>query len=125
MAEKDVFEFTYSAPEQAEINYIREKYLHQEATKMDQLRELDKSTTRRGCAVSVVHGAIFALILGVDMSCCLVWAGRLFVPGIIIGCIGLVGVAAAYPIYIHIVKQDREKLAPEILRLSEELMLGS
>lgn len=48
-------------------------------------------------------------MLGLDMSCCMVWDGRLFQPDIVIGCIGLSGVAATYPIYNHIVKQDREK----------------
>ena len=58
------------------------------------------------------------------MSCCMVWAGSLFLPGIVIGCVGLAGVTATYPIYNHIVKQEREKIAPEILRLTEELAFG-
>ena len=44
--------------------------------------------------------------------------------GIGTGCIGLAGVAATYPIYNCIVRQDREKIAPEILRLTEELAFG-
>ncbi len=121
MAEKEVFEYTYSASRQSEVWRIREKYLPKEATKMDQLRALDAGVTRRGTAVSLVHGILYALILGLGMTCCMVWAGSLFLPGIVIGCIGLAGVAATYPIYNHIVKQDREKIAPEILRLTEEL----
>ena len=123
MAEKEVFEYTYSAPQQAEVQQIREKYLPREMTKLDQLRALDESVTRRGIAVSLVHGIVYSLLLGLGMSCCMVWAGKLFAPGIMIGCIGLVGLAATYPIYTRIVKQDREKIAPEILRLSEELIL--
>lgn len=125
MAEKEVFEYTYSAPRQTEIQQIREKYLPREMTKLDQLRTLDKSTTRRGMAVSLIHGILYSLLLGVGMSCCMVWAGNLFVPGILIGCAGLAGLALTYPIYNHIVKQDREKIAPQILRLSEELILGN
>ena len=41
-----------------------------------------------------------------------------------IGCIGIAGVAITYSIYNHVAKQDRERIAPEILRLSEELILG-
>ena len=121
MAEKEVFEYTYSAPQQSEVQKIREKYLPKEVTKLDQLRALDAGVTRRGTAVSMVHGILYALVLGLGMSCCMVWAGSLFVPGVVIGCIGLAGVAATYPIYNHIVKRDREKIAPEILRLTEEL----
>ena len=124
MAEKEVFEYTYSAPQQSEVQKIREKYLPKEVTKLDQLRALDAGVTRRGTAVSMVHGILYALVLGLGMSCCMVWAGSLFVPGVVIGCIGLAGVAATYPIYNHIVKQDRKRIAPEILRLTEELALG-
>ena len=122
MAEKETFEYTYSAPQQSEVQKIREKYLPKEMTKLDQLRALDAGVTKRGTAVSLVHGIVFALMLGLGMSCCMVWAGNLLLPGIVIGCVGLAGVAGSYPIYNHIVKQDREKIAPEILRLSEELM---
>lgn len=125
MAERETFEFTYSAPEQSEIKMIREKYLPKEVTKMDQLRNLDEGVTKRGCAISIIHGTLYALLLGLGMSCCLVWAGSLFIPGIVIGCAGIIGVVATYPIYNHVVKQDREKIAPEILRLSEELMVGN
>lgn len=125
MAEKEIFEYTYSAPQHGEIQKIREKYLPKELTKLDQLRALDANVTRRGCAVSLVHGILYTLLLGVGMCCCMVWAEKLFVPGIFVGCIGLAGVVATYPIYNRIVKQDREKIAPEILRLSEELILGN
>ena len=125
MAEKEVFEYTYSAPAQDEVKRIREKYLPKEVTKLDQLRALDASVTKRGNAISIVHGILYSLILGLGISCCMVWAGKWFVPGILIGCIGLAGVGATYPIYQHIVKREREKAAPEILRLSEELILGN
>ena len=124
MAEKGVFEYTYSAPRQSEVQKIREKYLPREVTKLDQLRALDAGVTRRGTAVSLVHGILYALVLGLGMSCCLVWAESLFLPGVVIGCIGLAGVAATYPIYNHIVEQDRKKITPEILRLTEELAFG-
>lgn len=124
MADKETFQYTYSAPDQSEVKKIREKYLPKEMTKLDQLRALDASVTKRGNAISVVHGTLYTLLLGLGMSCCMVWAGTWFLPGIVIGCVGLAGVAATYPIYSHIVKQDKAKLAPEILRLTEELILG-
>lgn len=122
--EKEIFEYTYSAPQQHEVQKIREKYLPKEVNKLDQLRALDTGVTRRGMAVSLVHGVLYSLILGLGMSCCMVWAGSLFWPGIVIGCVGIAGVAATYPIYTRIVRQDKEKIAPEILRLTEELAFG-
>lgn len=45
---KDVFQYTYSAKQQEEIEAIRKKYLPPQEDKMEQLRRLDKSATKRG-----------------------------------------------------------------------------
>jgi len=45
-----------------------------------------------------------------------------FVAGVVIGLLGIVGVVMAYPIYSAITKRERRKMAPEILRLTDELM---
>lgn len=116
------FEYTYSAPEQEEIRKIREKYLPKEETSMDRLRRLDEGVTRKGTVVALIVGVISCLILGTGMSCCMVWAGPWFIPGIVIGVIGLAGIAAAYPLYRQITAKERERITPEILRLTEELM---
>ena len=121
---KETFNYTYSASQQQEIRRIREKYVKptQEEDKMELLRKLDASATRPGTIVSIIVGTIGALLLGVGMCCTMVWAGTWFIPGIIVGVIGMIGVAAAYPLFDRITKKQREKLAPEILRLSDELM---
>ena len=76
MAEKDIFEYTYSAPQQSEVQKIREKYLPKEVTKLDQLRALDAGVTKRGTAVSLVHGILYALVLGLGALALLVWQQR-------------------------------------------------
>lgn len=119
---QDAFEYTYSAPRQEEIKKIREKYLPQEENKMEQLRRLDRSATRKGTSAAITLGTIGCLVLGVGMCCCLVWQGALFIPGILIGMAGLVGTVMAYPVYLRITKKERERIAPEILRLTEELL---
>ena len=118
---KDSFNYTYSAKQQEEIKKIREKYLPREADKMEELRRLDKSVTRKGTTVSIITGVIGALILGIGMSCCLVWT-KLFIPGIIIGIIGIAAVSLAYPLYNLVTKKERERIAPAIIKLSDELM---
>jgi hypothetical protein len=115
------FHYTYSAREQTEIQKIREKYIAKEENKMEQLRRLDKSATKTATVAALALGIISALVMGVGMCCTMVWADKFFVPGIIIGCIGIAGVIAAYPLYNRIAKKHREKIAPEILRLTEEL----
>ncbi|MBQ8175417.1 MAG: hypothetical protein IJ035_00080 [Oscillospiraceae bacterium] len=121
MKNNETFSYTYSAAQQEEIKKIREKYVPKEADKMEQLRRLDASVTQKGTIISLACGIIGALILGTGMCCCLVWTD-LFVLGIIVGIIGIAVVSAAYPIYIHITKKEREKIAPEIIRLTDELM---
>lgn len=124
--EKRTFQYSYSASQQAEIKKIREKYEPKMKTpkedKIEQLRRLDESATRPGTIVSVIVGIVGTLLLGVGMSCTMVWAGKWFIPGIIIGVVGLIGLSMALPIYNYFTKKQREKLAPEIMRLTDELM---
>jgi len=120
--ENNSFHYTYSAPEQQEVKKIREKYIPREESKLDRLRRLDESATKKGMALSLMTGTMSSLILGVGMCCCMVWAGWLFIPGIVIGIVGIVGVGMAYPMYKKVTQKERERIAPEILRLTDELM---
>jgi hypothetical protein len=118
------FHYTYSAKQQEEINKIRQKYIPKEENKMEQLRRLDESATRMGTMVALAVGIASALLLGVGMCCTMVWAESYFVLGIVIGVFGIAGVAMAFPLYSYITAKQREKIAPEIMRLSEELTQG-
>lgn len=124
MDNNKTFSYTYSASQQEEIKKIRDKYStpKQAEDKMEQLRRLDKSVTKPGTVVSLIIGVISTLILGIGMCCTMVWGGDLFIIGIIIGVFGMIGVICAYPVYASITKARREKLAAEIIRLSNELM---
>ena len=115
------FHFTYSAKEQEEIKKIRQKYIP-ENNKMDLLRRLDKSVTQKGTIYAIALGIIGSLLLGIGMCCTMVWSAVWFLPGIAIGIIGIGIMAVAYPAYNYITKKEREKIAPEILRLTDELM---
>ena len=113
--------YTYSARQQEEIKKIREKSLPAEEDKMEQLRRLDESAVRPGTMASIILGVTGALLLGVGMCCTLVWTAY-FIPGIAIGLLGMAGMACALPLERAITVRRRKKLAPEILRLSRELM---
>lgn len=116
------FQYTYSAKEQAEIKNIRSKYIPKEENKMEQLQRLDASATQKATMYAIIVGVIGALIMGAGMSCCMVWTDALLIPGIVIGIIGMAVLAAAYPLYNRTLKKERERIAPEILRLTDELM---
>ncbi|MBD5111794.1 MAG: hypothetical protein HDT42_04575 [Ruminococcaceae bacterium] len=121
---QETFNYTYSASQQEEIKKIRDKYTEPEKQedKMEQLRRLDKSVTKPGTVISLIVGIVSVLVMGTGMSMCMVGGSDFFVPGIIIGVVGIFGIIAAYPIYNVVTKKQREKLAPEIIRLSDELM---
>lgn len=119
MENNDKFEYTYSAKQQTEIENIRKKYLPHEETKMERLRRLDESVTHKGLIISIIVGIVGTLIMGFGMCLCLEWAQ--FIPGVIIGVVGMAILAAAYPIFKYVTNKQREKIAPEILRLTDEI----
>ena len=121
------FSFTYSAEQQQEIEAIREKYLPREENKMEQLRALHNSATRKAQAWAIALGVMGALIMGTGMSLAMTDIGAALgqlamVAGIVIGVIGMILVALAYPVYNHVLKKERQRIAPQILQLTEELL---
>jgi len=121
------FEYTYSAQQQKEVEAIRKKYLPKEEDKMEQLRKLHYSATQRAQAASITIGVTGALVLGTGMSLCMTELGTnlghiAMILGILLGLIGLIMVALAYPAFNYVLKKERKRNAPEILRLSEELL---
>ena len=124
---EETFRYTYSAKEQSEVEAIRKKYLPPEENKMEQLRKLDRSATGKAQAWAMALGVIGTLILGTGMSLCMTelsgfLGGTAMFIGIPVGLVGIVLVALAYPVYNRILKKERQRIAPEVLRLTEELM---
>lgn len=127
MENKEGFHYTYSAAQQQEIERIRKKYLPQEEDKMAQLRKLHAVPTQKAQTVSLAVGIIGALIMGTGMSLAMTDIGSALgslsmVIGIVTGLVGMVLVALAYPLYNRVLKKHRERIAPEILRLTDELL---
>lgn len=126
------FSYTYSAKEQAELKRIREKYTSptESEDKMTRLYRLDASVTKTAMSVAITLGVIGLLIMGCGMSLVMtdfadvLGAYRDFsmLIGIIIGIVGGILAGIAFPVYHAIVKHKRAKIAPEILRLTDELM---
>ena len=126
------FSYSYSAREQEEIKRIRKKYAEDSArtdeSSIERLRRLDASVTKKGTTVSLIVGTLGSILMGSGMSLVMTDLGALL-PGLLalflglaIGVVGIVGVALAYPIYKAITKKERERIAPEVLRISEELL---
>ena len=127
MENKEGFNYTYSAAQQQEVENIRKKYLPKKEDKMEQLRKLHAIPTQKAQAASLAVGITGALIMGTGMSLAMTEIGAALgslamVLGIAVGLVGMVLVVLAYPLYNWVLKKQREKIAPEILRLSDELL---
>jgi len=133
MSENNKFAYTYSAREQAEIKKIREKYSEptkKEPSTLEKLRALDSGVTKKATCIALIIGIIGALILGTGMSLVMTDLANIlgalkefYLPiGIALGLIGIVLIAIAHPVYNRVIKQERKKIAPEIIRLSDELL---
>lgn len=131
--DENKFFYTYSAKDKNEVEKIREKYIEKpekKEDKMERLRRLDKSVTQKAQIVALTLGIIGALILGIGMSMIMTDISHMLglpmqlnnILGIVIGLIGCVSVGMAYPMYNVVMKRERAKIAPEILRLTDELM---
>ena len=117
------FSYTYSARQQEDVQAIRQKYLPKEEDKMAQLRKLDRNVTLYSTIPAVLLGIIGALLLGIGICCVTIasWSAY-FIPGIVTGIIGLLIMVLAYPLYIIVLKRKQAEAAPQMLRLSEEIM---
>lgn len=129
----ETFRFTYSAAQQREVEQIRRHYLPPQEDKLARLYKLHNSATQKAQAYALSLGVVGTLLLGTGMSLIMTELPSLLsihevaamILGILVGLLGLALAALAYPVYRQVLRRQREKLAPEILRLSDELLKGS
>ena len=126
--DKDVFSYTYSAKQKSEIEKIRKKYVTDADTaedKLQTLKKLDASVTVKGTVVSLILGIMGCLLLGIGMCIAMLWSevGDVsFILGIAVGLVGILLMCIAYPMYSFITQKQRERIAPEILSITDELL---
>lgn len=126
MKENETFQYTYSAKQQDEINAIREKYVPKapptdREQKLERLRKLDAAADRAGNIAAIAVGLVGMTLFAFGMCCVTAWAERFFALGVVIGVLGLGCMGGALPLYRLVAARKREQLAPEVLRLAEEL----
>ena len=109
---------------------IRTQYMEKTPSELDALRALDAKVKRPANVFAYVFGSVSAIVMGAGMSLVMTDLGvtlgmggtAAMVLGIAVGVVGGVLASLAYPVYNAIVKARRKKLAPEIIRLADELM---
>ena len=111
---------------------LANEYALKDTSKVVTLRKLDKKAKLPATVFTYTFGIIAALIAGVGMCLSMKIIGcgttamfalcqQLFVLGVIVGIIGLLGMGVNYPIYKKLLAQGKRKYAFEIMELAKEI----
>ena len=102
---------------------IAKEYAPKDDSKVVALRKLDRKAKMPATIFTYTFGIISALTLGVGMclSMGVLAEGSLFILGIVIGILGLIGAGVNYPIYKKILAKGMEKYSYEIVELARQI----
>lgn len=121
--------YVFSARRQEEVKKLYEKYAppeqnrqapSEEEEKLERLRRLDQSVTRRGAAAAAVAGGLGAAAHAGGII--LIQGEDTFVLGTVVALVGLVLFLLTYPACCLAAKRQRNRVEPEILKLCKELL---
>ncbi|HIX04740.1 MAG TPA: dihydropteridine reductase [Candidatus Blautia merdipullorum] len=104
---------------------LANEYAPKDDSKVVALRKLDAKAKLPATIFAYTFGILSALITGVGMCLSMNVIGNggtaMFVLGVIIGIIGLLGIAINYPIYKKLLAKGKQKYAFEIMELAKEI----
>ena len=108
------------------VERIRENYTERKATKLDELKALNKKVERPAEIFACVFGAAGSLVLGTGMCLAMkiIGTGLSFAMplGIVVGCVGIAMVSVNYFIYKKMLASRKKKYAKEVLALTDEIL---
>ena len=120
--ENTTFNYSYSTRVNKEVESIRRKYMPKEESKLERLKRLDFRAQTAGVVESLCLGIIGLLVFGVGMCFFLeVFAGEAWLTALLM-VLGTLIMIPAYPLYKRISRRTKAELAPEIIRLSDEIV---
>ena len=103
---------------------IANEYTPKDTSKVVALKKLDRKAKRPAEIFAYSFGIGSALLTGIGMCLSMQVIGSgypMFVLGVIIGIIGIVGICINYPLYLKKLKQGNDKYAFEIVELAKEI----
>ena len=104
---------------------IANEYAPKQDSKVKALKRLDAKAKNPANIFTYTFGVISSLILGTGMSLAMGVIGGgaplMIALGIVIGCVGIVGVSVNYPIYKKILTKSKNKYASDIIKLANEI----
>lgn len=103
--------------------HIANEYSVKKESKVIALKKLDRKAKLPANIFVYTNGIIMSLILGLGMclSMGVLGNGKLFVLGIVLGIIGLIGVSTNYFSYKKILEKSKAKYSQDIIRLANEI----
>lgn len=103
---------------------LANEYAPKDTSKVIALRKLDAKAKLPATVFTYTFGIITSLVAGVGMCLSMKVIGgttAMFVLGVIIGIIGLLGMGVNYPIYRKLLAKGKQKYAFEIMELAKEV----
>ena len=104
---------------------LANEYAPKDTSKVVALRKLDTKAKLPATIFTYTFGIIAALVTGIGMCFSMNVIGNgtttMFVLGVIIGIIGLMGMGINYPVYKKLLAKGKQKYAFEIMELAKEI----
>ncbi len=105
---------------------IANEYAPKQTSKVKALKKLDDKVKNPAIIFAFTFGIISSLVLGTGMCLCMGVLGAstplMMALGIVIGCIGILGVSVNYPLYKKILLKNKNKYASDIIKLANEIV---
>lgn len=122
---KEIFEYTYSAPteeEKKQIESIRREYLGEGKTlsPFEKLKKLNAKVKDTATIVALIFGIVGCLVFGLGLTMVLEW--QIWIWGVVLMAVGTIPMLIAYPAYNLTLSRGKKKYGKEILELTEELL---
>ena len=104
---------------------LANEYAPKDTSKVVALRKLDTKAKLPATIFTYTFGIIAALVTGIGMCFSMNVIGNgtstMFVLGVIVGIIGLMGMGINYPVYRKMLAKGKQKYAFEIMELAKEI----
>ena len=104
---------------------IANEYAPKQTSKVKALKKLDAQAKKPAHIFAYTFGSVSSLVLGTGMSLAMgvIGAGSplTMAVGIIVGCLGILGMSINYPLYNKLLTKSKNKYATDIISLANEI----
>ena len=127
MNSDDKFDYSYSAPTEAErreIESIKNQFVPAERKedKITKLRKLNRQVNNPPKIFAYIFGTVALLVFGLGMTMALEW--NLYIWGGIVSFIGALLMCVTYPIFKAFLAHRKKLFGQQIIELSDDLLNG-